>query len=88
MAKQGYHSPRTGPRKRKHKRTFIVPKPGQAKYVLLLEGSTYYNREISWGGCDRDKATHLTHKDANTLQGKFKRLGYKGASVEPLTPAE
>ena len=57
-------------------------------FVLLLEGTTYFNREISWGGCDRDKATHLTSKQANTLQGKMRRLGYKGASVEPLTPAK
>jgi hypothetical protein len=42
----------------------------------------YFKANSSWKPVPASDADQLTHKQANAIEGKLRRLGYKGASME------
>jgi hypothetical protein len=46
----------------------------------------YYKASSHYVPVDKDNAERLTHKEANLMEGKLRRLGYKGAVMELIEP--
>ncbi len=44
----------------------------------------YYKGSSHWQPVPKEQADQLTHKVANDTQNYLRRLGYKGASIEPV----
>lgn len=53
-------------------------------YVIYMgkEYDGYYKGNSPYRPVSREKAEKLTHKEANKIQGKLRRLGYKQSLME------
>jgi hypothetical protein len=72
----------------------MKPKGQKPKYVIFCPQSQrpsefgpspsgYYSAPNPYRLQPRENASLLTHKEANVIEGKLRRLGYKGATMQP-----
>jgi len=61
-------------------------KQGKKPMYVVSMGTNvgFYKGSSPYQPVPRDEAEQLTHKRANVIEGKLRRLGYKGASMEAL----
>lgn len=62
-------------------------KKGQKPLYRIYMGRDhdgYYKGSSHWQPVSKADADKLTHKEANKLEGQLRRLGYKGASMQPV----
>lgn len=54
------------------------------KYIIFIGNgyAGYYKGSSTWKPVPKEDADHFSHKKANRMEGKLRKLGYKGATLE------